>query len=218
MTSSEGDSESDTVFCTNCGEEIAATASFCTECGTEREPTTGVGQQHTAANGETDAGGLRHRLPGISTNNPTRRNVLIGIGYSIAGLAALGAASGGEDPGTGDRSNSVGNSDSKNGASSEGSYPNAWYVDDETSIVLRNVEGTVGKYSVEITGEAINDSGHSYEYVQLSFGLYDETDAKVGDALANTSGLSAGTTWRFEAIGSGAQNAESFRIEDITAY
>lgn len=85
-------------------------------------------------------------------------------------------------------------------------------------MVLRNVEATVGAYSLTITGEATNESERDYSYVQLQFGVYDESGAKTDDALANTSGLDAGRTWRFEAMGTETENVDTFDIGDVTAY
>ncbi|MDL0140450.1 FxLYD domain-containing protein, partial [Halobacterium salinarum] len=72
--------------------------------------------------------------------------------------------------------------------------------------------------SLYIRGTAENFSDTDYEYVQLSFGVYDETDAKIADALANTSGLTSGQRWRFEALAASAENVSSYALTDITAY
>lgn len=100
----------------------------------------------------------------------------------------------------------------------EAEYADAWYYHEDTGIALRDVEGTVGDYSTEISGEATNESDTDYDYAQLEFALYDDTDAKVGDALANTSGLPAGQRWKFEAIGTETDNVSSFELTDVTAY
>lgn len=41
--------------------------------------------------------GRRHKLPGISKENTTRRNVLVGTGYTFGGVFLLGSISGEED-------------------------------------------------------------------------------------------------------------------------
>lgn len=223
MAPDRNDSISGTMYCTSCGEKISADINFCPECGSEQSDSTIEREPSTTES--TDAKTkFRHRFPGIDKENTSRRNVLVGAGYTILGLGVLGAIAEPEestessDPG----SDNNGNPGDSNGGSGAGpkdeQYPNAWAYDKNTGIVLRDVEGAVKQFSVEITGEATNESDQDYRYVQLEFGLYDSTDAKVGDALANTSGLSAGQRWRFEAMGTASENTETFSLENVTAY
>lgn len=145
-----------------------------------------------------------------------RREFLV-TGSAVAGGVLLaGCSSGSDDGSSGDTTSDTTASAATSAAESQ--YADAWYHDEDSGIVLRNVEGTVGSYSITISGSAFNRSGQDYSYVQLSFSLYDETDAKVGDALANTSGLDAGREWKFEALGTGAESAASFSIDEITVY
>lgn len=216
MTSNGTNSRSETIYCIHCGEEIPAETNFCPECGSERDTETGERAEDDTSRTEDEDTGLRHRLPGISKENSTRRNVMSGVGYTFGGLVVLGTLGGDNDnSSTGGSGGNAGGDDSSGG---EEKYPNAWYVDENTEIILRNVEGNVGEFSVTIRGDAVNKSGQDYSYVQLQFGLYGESGAKTGDALANTSGLDAGQTWRFEAMGTETSNVESFSVESITAY
>lgn len=280
MGTGNDETNSQTVYCTECGEGIAPDTNFCPECGSEQGVESENGGDSAGgrnfADGEdsTDGGGYVGRLgryaawagggililaglgmftegtprsigagvvslaiglfflpvvrdkagigtlPGIDSQNTSRRNVLTGVAYGLGGLFTVGAIAPETESDPSDDGGTTGSATGGSGGDegTEEQYPNAWYVDDDTDIVLRNVEGSVGQFSVEITGEAINESGRNYDYVQLEFGLYDATDAKVGDALANTSGLSAGQRWRFEAMGTNAESTESFRIEGVTAY
>lgn len=216
MSGNERNPQPETTYCIHCGEEISSDINFCPECGAERDPETidrGENDVNQAESGDTR---FHHRLPGIDEKNTTRRNALTGIGYTFGGLIFLGALGGGGDSDTSNSSNgdSAGNGGNEGGEE----YPNAWYVDDSTKIVLRNVEGNVGQFSTTVTGDAMNESNQDYSYVQLQFGLYDASDAKIGDALANTSGLDAGQTWRFEAMGMETSNVDSFSLESVDAY
>lgn len=94
-----------------------------------------------------------------------------------------------------------------------------WY-DSETGIgVMNGVEAELDSIdNMYIRGAAENFSETDYDYVQLSFAVYDGTDAKIADGLANTSGLPAGQTWRFEALAPGADGAESYKLTGVTAY
>lgn len=160
-------------------------------------------------------------VPGIEETNSDRRNVLTGVGYGFLSIIAVGIAlpDTTEDSPAGGGQNNAGTGDSEpNNEPTQAEYPNAWAYDESSGLVLNNVEGTIGQYSTEITGEAKNVSGNDYDYVQLTFGLYDETDAKVGDALANTSGLDAGQRWRFEAMSTQTENVSSFSLESTSAF
>jgi hypothetical protein len=222
MANTDSDtSSSESVYCTNCGEEILANSKFCPECGLERGvDQTPKSEPNLEDRTGTDSDGF-YSLPGIDRNNTSRRNVLVGSGYAFGGLVLLGALFGDSDSASNDTTGEAGGSNrnvNQGSTDLESEYPNAWAIDPDTEIVLQSVEGSVGQFSIEITGEAINASDKDYSYVQLQFGLYDSTDAKVGDALANTSGLSAGRRWRFEAIGTESGGTESFRLESVSAY
>lgn len=164
-------------------------------------------------------------LPGIGERHSGRRNVLTGIGYgmgslfvSVLGLTAGAGTSNSDVPDTDSGDVGDGGSNGIQDTPTEESYPDAYAYEAEIGIVLRDVEAVVGQYNSEITGTAENVSKNNYDYVQVEFGLYDSTDAKVGDALANTSGLEAGQRWRFEAFSGQTESVESYRLEDISAF
>lgn len=194
------------MYCTNCGEEIPDTATFCSECGSEQKVRT-TERKDVDQTDEKDQS-VFFKFPGISRKNTSRRNLITGIGYSLGGLMIIGTI--GEGGSNED--------DDSSSTSSEEQYPNAWDYDESTGIVLEDIHANTGQFSTTIVGEATNESGDDYSYVQISFSLYDSTNTKVGDALANTNGLAAGQTWQFEAMGAESGTVESFDIEDITVY
>lgn len=157
-----------------------------------------------------------------------RRKYLTTISAAASGLVLAGCSS---DEGNGDGGDSNGSdegngggsdedSDEGNGGGSDDEYPNAWYYDDNTGILLEDSpeaeEDSIG--SIYIRGNAVNESGNDYDYVQIDFDVLDGSGAKVADALANTSGLNAGQSWRYEALATSAEDGESFELADITAY
>lgn len=216
MSEENSNSGQETVYCIECGEEISSNTAFCPECGSEQD--IGVEEGERSGSDEAESEGLRYKFPGISKGNTTRRNVLIGTGYSILGLGVLGAAAGDEDNNTERTGGDTGPTNGDSGGGEEEEYPNAWYVHDPTGIVIHDVEASAGQFSLTIEGEATNESGSDYSYVQITFEVLDSSDTKLGDALANTSGLDAGQRWRFEALGTSVENADSFRLGDVTAY
>lgn len=94
-----------------------------------------------------------------------------------------------------------------------------WY-DSNTGIgVLNGVEAEVDSIgSMYIRGVAENFSDNDYEYVQLSWDIYDDADRKIADGLANTSGLNTGQQWRFEALAASAEDASSYALAEVDAY
>jgi len=69
-----------------------------------------------------------------------------------------------------------------------------------------------------IVGYLKNNTDRSYNYVQISFSLYDKNGNKVGSAFDNTNGLGPRETWKFKALVMNDQEVESYKVEDITAW
>jgi hypothetical protein len=185
--------------------------------------------------------------PGIDEVNTGRRNALVSTGYWFGGAMIVGGIApetetettgstgttsgdssgsndGSEDTSGGTSEGSNDGSEDTSGGTSEGSneeaYPNAYYYDEGTGIVLEDdvsaEANSIG--ALYIRGTARNESGQSYSYVQITFSVLDSSGAKVADALANTNELSDGQAWRYEALAASAENADSYQIQDINAY
>ncbi|MFB6284203.1 MAG: FxLYD domain-containing protein [Halobacteria archaeon] len=217
MTSDNTDPETDTVFCTNCGEELSSDAKFCTECGANQTTVAEKKGSDTEPPQSSNQGGIYH-IPGISQKNTSRRNVLIGGGYALGGLILLGAAAG--DPET--DKNGSGGTRSSNGGGDKSSikekYPNAEAWDNDTKIALLKWITSEGRFSTKVKGVAVNASDQDYSYVQLQFAFLNSNRTKIGDAYANTSGLDSGQKWRFEAIGTISGNWDATKFVGTTAY
>jgi hypothetical protein len=168
--------------------------------------------------------GVGSPAPGIKKVNTARRNALISVGYGFGALVVAGAAlpETESSASSNDTGGSTDNGDSSGGGSSgeEETYPSAFYYDESTGIVFENdIDAEVDSIgSVYIRGTARNESGQDYEYVQISWAILDSSGAKIADALANTSGLSDGQSWRYEALAPSADEIESYELQDITAY
>lgn len=51
-----------------------------------------------------------------------------------------------------------------------------------------------------IIGKVKNNRNKEYSYVQITFNLYDASDALVGTAVANVNNLEPGEIWKFQAL------------------
>jgi len=70
-----------------------------------------------------------------------------------------------------------------------------------------------------IEGKVKNNTKRNYNYVQISFGIYDEQGNKAGTAFANVSNLGAGETWKFKAmILCTLDSSYTYRLDDLTGY
>jgi hypothetical protein len=201
------------VYCVDCGTENIAGSNFCEECGSELDD---LGR----AESPTDKSGDVNKIPGISSNNTTRRNVMIASLYGLGGVTFLGIiGSTAEDENT----TSGGSTDGEPGAGSsesEEEYSNAFYHDNSKGLVLEDdIEAeSEGFGTLYISGTLRNVGDSDYDYVQISFSVFDDSGAKIADALANTSGLPSGQSWKYEALAPGSDGAESYKLQDITAY
>ena len=88
----------------------------------------------------------------------------------------------------------------------------------DNSSIKFEVEELAGFYYVTISGTAKNTSGNDLSYAQIIFSIFDESDAQIGNALDNINNLSAGTTWKFSAIGMFEIAPARCRLSEITAF
>lgn len=148
-----------------------------------------------------------------------RRSVLVtslGI-ITLSGCTSTESSS--EEPNGGDTSDSEGgNTESNDEESLESQYPDSYATEESTKLVaLADIEANADSFSVTITGTIVNGSDTDYEYAQVEFGLYDDSGAKVGNAIDNISGLNAGQRWRYEAVGT-SESAATWELEGLSAY
>ena len=82
-------------------------------------------------------------------------------------------------------------------------------------LLRKTVKGTRGQFGGAITGQVVNRRNRKLSYVQITFLLYDESGAQVGNALANINGLEAGGTWKFNASTFGT-DFSSYKFNELT--
>lgn len=73
-----------------------------------------------------------------------------------------------------------------------------------------------------IEGYVQNNSNWEYDYVQISFNLYDEEGVLIGTALDNINNLEAKGKWKFKAISlmdsEEVKNVASYKLKEITGW
>jgi hypothetical protein len=82
------------------------------------------------------------------------------------------------------------------------------------------VEGPVavpGEFSSVITGVVKNNTNKTYDYLQISFTLYDENDNVVDTAFTNINNVKPGQTWKFEAMYF-EESAVRWELDEITGW
>jgi hypothetical protein len=68
-----------------------------------------------------------------------------------------------------------------------------------------------------IAGTIKNNTAETYRYAQVSFNLYDQSDAQVGSTMANINHLEPRGTWKFKAVVI-EENAVKAKFNDISAF
>lgn len=69
-----------------------------------------------------------------------------------------------------------------------------------------------------IRGIAQNRTLDNFDYIQITFGLYNSNNAKIGTCLTNMSNLSAGETWQFDAYCPAWTEGGNYRVDDVNYF
>ena len=70
----------------------------------------------------------------------------------------------------------------------------------------------------EITGTVKNETGVSWDYVEIDFDIYNSSGEKVGVAMDNIRGLDANERWKFKALCACDENQYRYSLKGIYAY
>lgn len=68
-----------------------------------------------------------------------------------------------------------------------------------------------------IVGVVKNNTDKDYDYLQISFTLYDEQGNVIDTAFTNANNIKAGGTWKFEAMFF-AEDVASWELDEITGW
>lgn len=105
--------------------------------------------------------------------------------------------------------------------------PTAWSTWDGTSENMPNTKVPI--YVIEaigntesgfgsIRGIARNRTTERFNYIQITFGMYNSTGRKVGTCLANISGLDVGEDWAFEASCLNWPTDGTYKIDEVSYF
>ena len=155
-----------------------------------------------------------------------RRTVLKTVG-AVTTAAIAGCTSEGDAEDSDDQSDDADVSSAEtqenseqatNDESLEQRYPDYFVINKRKELVaLNDIQTDANSVTVTISGTVVNGSQKNYEYVQIEFGLYNDSGAKIGTALDNLSGLASGERWRYEAVGS-SDSAARWELDTLTGY
>lgn len=74
-----------------------------------------------------------------------------------------------------------------------------------------------GDFGNIITGVVKNNTNKTYDYLQISFTLYDANDNVVDTAFTNINNVKPGQTWKFEAMYF-EESAVRWELDEITGW
>lgn len=96
--------------------------------------------------------------------------------------------------------------------------PNIAKIKETEKLTLEGYDFKTSKYgSRYIVGTVRNNTDKEYKYAQISFSLYDSSEAQIGTAWANISNLESGGVWKFEALIL-KENTVTVKFKGITAF
>lgn len=85
-------------------------------------------------------------------------------------------------------------------------------------VYLGEIERSAYGSTATVHGLARNMTSESFNYIQVSIGIY-VNDVKHGSCFANETNLSSGTTWEFSGLCTNVpSSAFKYRVDNVTFY
>ena len=69
-----------------------------------------------------------------------------------------------------------------------------------------------------IEGKIKNNTDYAYDYVEVSFNLYDKNGNQIGTAYDSITNLDAKGTWKYKAVGGTDEKVSSYKLVEITGW
>ena len=74
-------------------------------------------------------------------------------------------------------------------------------------------------FAYYIEGIVKNNTDKDYNYIQITYNVYDKDDNNLGTCLDNNSNLKSGETWKFKTMCSGSPDEiVRYELDEITSY
>ena len=89
--------------------------------------------------------------------------------------------------------------------------------EEEGFVFIEGPECVTGDFANYIVGVVKNNNNKDYDYLQISFTLYDANNNVVDTAFTNINNVRQGQTWRFEAMFFN-ENAVRWELDEITGW
>ncbi len=87
----------------------------------------------------------------------------------------------------------------------------------EDFVFVEGPQVVFGEFRNDIVGVVQNNTNKDFDYVQISFTLYDADGNVVDTAFTNINNLKAGGTWKFEAMFF-EENVVYWELDEITGW
>ena len=88
---------------------------------------------------------------------------------------------------------------------------------EEDFVFIEGPTAVPGDFGSNIVGVVKNNTNKTYDYLQISFTLYDANDNVVNTAFTNINNVKPGQTWKFEAMYF-EESAVRWELDEITGW
>lgn len=88
---------------------------------------------------------------------------------------------------------------------------------EEDFVFIEGPTTVPGDFGSNIVGVVKNNTNKTYDYLQISFTLYDANDNVVDTAFTNINNVKPGQTWKFEAMYF-EESAVRWELDEITGW
>ena len=90
------------------------------------------------------------------------------------------------------------------------------YESDGLVLMRKSVKSENGLLGITVTGTVVNRRSKTHSYAQITFNIYDASDAQIGSAVANINGLEPGSRWNFKAVS--FIDGATYRFSKLSGY
>lgn len=142
--------------------------------------------------------------------------IILGVVIAFLAIGVIGSMTGNGSAGDGNSDNSAAVSDDKE---TKEQPKQEEQPKQDPYTITEEAADTSSSFDYAITGILTNNSGRDADYVQVTYNLFDADNNQIGTAMANTSNLKAGGTWKFKASSlKNPSEVARFELGDVTGF